>query len=172
MPIMHWMSDQRRLEIKSLSTQSKIRRLCCSLNYYTSHSHSQHPEAAKISRYAWGRDYHKVMSKKLKALTRWLQEQQDNITARYFVDTAPVQDKVWAEKAGIGWIAKNGNVINREYGSWIFLGGIITNLPLVSDQPHTNHCGSCTRCLDACPTDAIVQPFCHRCQPLYCLPYY
>ena len=129
------------------------------LNYYTSHSHSQHPEDAKISRYAWGRDYHKVMGKKLKVLTRWLQEQHENITARNFVDTAPVQDKAWAEKAGIGWIAKNGNVISREYGSWIFLGGIITNLSLVPDQPHMNHCGSCTRCLDSCPTDAIVQPF-------------
>ena len=155
---MQWMSNPKRQDIKVYQPDAKSV-ISVALNYYTPHPHSQNPEDAKISRYAWGRDYHKVMGKKLKALTHWLQDQQSHITARYFVDTAPVQDKVWAEMAGIGWIAKNGNVISREYGSWIFLGGIITNLALVSDQPHTNHCGSCTRCLDACPTSAIAHPF-------------
>ena len=155
---MHWMNNRKRQDIKVYQPDAKSV-ISVALNYYTPHPHSQNPEDAKISRYAWGRDYHKVMGKKLKALTHWLQDQQSHITARYFVDTAPVQDKVWAEMSGIGWIAKNGNVISREYGSWIFLGGIITNLALVPDQPHTNHCGSCTRCLDACPTGAIAHPF-------------
>ena len=155
---MQWMGDQRRQDITAYQPDAKSV-ICVALNYYTPHSHSQHPQDAKISRYGWGRDYHKVMRKKLKALTYWLESQQENVTARYFADTAPVQDKVWAEKAGIGWIAKNGNVISREYGSWIFLGGMITNLALVPDQPHTSHCGSCTRCLDACPTAAITQPY-------------
>ncbi|NES22825.1 MAG: tRNA epoxyqueuosine(34) reductase QueG, partial [Symploca sp. SIO3E6] len=116
-------------------------------------------EYAKISRYSWGRDYHKVMHKKLKALTRWLQEQGEDIQARYYADTGPVQDKVWAQQAGIGWIAKNGNLITREYGSWVFLGEVLTNLSLTADVAHTEHCGTCTRCLDACPTGAITKPF-------------
>jgi epoxyqueuosine reductase len=99
------------------------------------------------------------MSKKLKALTQWLQTQEEGIQARYYVDTAPIQDKVWAQRAGIGWIGKHGNVITRKYGSWVFLGEILTNIRLMPDTPHSEHCGTCTRCLEACPTDAIRQPF-------------
>ena len=80
------------------------------------------------------------------------------IQAKYYADTGPVQDKVWAQRAGIGWIAKNGNVITRDYGSWVFLGEVLTNLPLEGDRPHTDHCGTCTRCIEACPTAAIVRP--------------
>jgi epoxyqueuosine reductase len=138
------------------SVQSVI---CVALNYYTSHQHSNHKEDAKISRYGWGRDYHKVVQRKLKALSQWLENQAENIETRYYVDTGPIQDKVWAQRAGIGWMAKNGNVITREYGSWVFLGEILTNLTLIPDKPHTQHCGTCTRCLEACPTGAIPQPF-------------
>jgi len=88
-------------------------------------------------------------------LSTWLQEQAEGVEARYYADTGPVQDKVWAQRAGIGWIAKNGNVITREYGSWVFLGEVLTNLELTPDAPHTQHCGTCTRCIQACPTDAI-----------------
>jgi epoxyqueuosine reductase len=133
--------------------------ICVALNYYTPHQRPEGQEYAKISRYGWGKDYHKVMHKKLKALANWLSEQGEGIQARYYADTGPVQDKVWAQRAGIGWIAKNGNVITREYGSWVFLGEVLTNLALTPDAPHTEHCGSCTRCIDACPTGAIAKPF-------------
>ncbi|NEP46067.1 MAG: tRNA epoxyqueuosine(34) reductase QueG, partial [Okeania sp. SIO2H7] len=133
--------------------------ICVALNYYTPHQHPADKQSGKISRYGWGRDYHKVMGKKLKAFSNWLQELGEGIIARYYVDTGPMQDKVWAEKSGIGWIAKNGNVITTDYGSWVFLGEILTNLVLSSDRPHAQHCGTCTRCMEACPTDAITQPF-------------
>ncbi len=155
---MEWMKHPRRQEIRRVMPE--VRSLVCvALNYYTPHPHPQDPEFAKISRYGWGRDYHRVMDKKLKALCAWLHEQGDGIEARYYADTGPVQDKVWAQQAGIGWIAKNGNVISREYGSWIFVGEVLTNLDLPPNRPHTEHCGTCTRCLEACPTDAITQPF-------------
>ena len=97
--------------------------------------------------------------RKLKQLTTWLHQQADGIEARYYVDTAPIQDKYWAQAAGIGWLGKNGNVINRQYGSWIYLGEIVTNLQLSIDSPHPQHCGTCTRCISACPTGAITAPF-------------
>ena len=155
---MAWMANPKRQNIDSVmpSVRSLI---CVALNYYTPHQRPNSREYAKISRYGWGRDYHKVLHKKLKALTNWLLELGEGIEAHYYADTGPVQDKVWAQKAGIGWIAKNGNVITKEYGSWVFLGEVLTNLDLTPDTPHTQHCGSCTRCLDACPTSAITQPF-------------
>jgi epoxyqueuosine reductase len=155
---LHWMANPKRGDIRSClpEVQSVI---CVALNYYTPHPHSENRECGKISRYGWGRDYHKVMEKKLKALSRWLEAQGENIQTRYYADTGPVQDKLWAQRAGIGWIAKNGNLISREYGSWLFLGEILTNLVLEPDSPHNQHCGTCRRCLDACPTGAIPQPF-------------
>ena len=155
---MAWMTNPKRFNIKTCmpEVQSII---CVALNYYTPHQHRQEAEYAKISRYGWGRDYHKVMHQKLKALANWLQGLGENIKTRYYADTGPVQDKVWAQRSGIGWIAKNGNLITREYGSWVFLGEILTNIELAPDNPHTQHCGTCTRCLEACPTGAIVEPF-------------
>lgn len=155
---MAWMNNPKRKNIRTCMPE--VRSLVCvALNYYTPERHSDAPDTAKISRYGWGRDYHKVMTKKLKALSNWLKSQQESVITRYYVDTGPVQDKVWAQQAGIGWIAKNGNVITREYGSWMFLGEVLTNLELTSDTPHTQHCGNCTRCIEACPTKAIAQPF-------------
>lgn len=155
---MAWMSNPKRMNIRDCmeDVQSVI---CVALNYYTDVPHSDSPEHGKISRYAWGRDYHRIIQKKLKTFSLWLRSQKEGIKTKYYVDTGPIQDKVWAQRSGIGWIAKNGNVISREYGSWIFLGEILTNLNLNSDQPHTNHCGTCTRCLEACPTQAITKPF-------------
>ncbi|MEW6494576.1 MAG: tRNA epoxyqueuosine(34) reductase QueG [Cyanobacteriota bacterium] len=155
---MAWMENPKRFDIHTCmpEVQSVI---CVALNYYTPHQRPQDSQYAKISRYGWGRDYHKVMHKRLKALNNWLGEQGEEIQARYYADTGPVQDKAWAERAGIGWIAKNGNVITREYGSWVFLGEVLTNLALTPDTPHTQHCGTCTRCLEACPTGAIAKPF-------------
>lgn len=155
---MTWMANPKREDIRGVMPEARSL-ICVALNYYTPHQHSNQPEDAKISRYGWGRDYHKVMGKKLKALSNWLRSQDEAIVTRYYVDTGPVQDKVWAQRSGIGWIAKNGNVITREYGSWVFLGEILTNLELTSDTPHTQHCGTCTRCLEACPTGAIASPF-------------
>ncbi|HIK09931.1 MAG TPA: tRNA epoxyqueuosine(34) reductase QueG [Oscillatoriaceae cyanobacterium M33_DOE_052] len=155
---MDWMANPKRRDIRRVmpDVQSVI---CVALNYYTPHQRPEGSEYAKISRYGWGRDYHRVMHKKLKVLATWLQTTGEDIQARYYADTGPLPDKVWAERAGIGWIAKNSNVITREYGSWVFLGEVLTNLELTPDQPHTPHCGTCSRCLDACPTGAIPQPF-------------
>ena len=154
---MAWMANPKRKNIRTYMPEVRSL-ISVALNYYTPHRHSEEPEIGKISRYGWGRDYHKVMGKKLKALSNWLRSQDESIVTRYSVDTAPIQDKVWAQRAGIGWIAKNGNVITRKYGSWVFLGEVLTNLALTPDAPHTSHCGTCTRCLTACPTGAIVKP--------------
>ena len=152
-----WMANPKRQDISLVMPEVRSL-ICVALNYYTPDQRPDGPGYAKISRYGWGRDYHKVLLKKLKALTNWLLELGSN-RARYYADTGPVQDKVWAQRAGIGWIAKNGNVITREYGSWVFLGEVLTNLDLTPDTPHSQHCGTCTRCIDACPTGAITQPF-------------
>jgi epoxyqueuosine reductase len=153
-----WMNDPRRQDIYQLMPAAKTV-IALALNYYTPHQRPASPNHAKIARYAWGRDYHKVLTKKLKQLTTWLTQSFDDVEARYYVDTGPIQDKFWAQAAGIGWIGKNGNVISRKYGSWLFLGEIVTNIPLIASDPHTQHCGTCTRCISACPTGAITQPF-------------
>ena len=154
---MAWMANPKRQNIKLVMPEVRSL-ICVVLNYYTPYQRPDDSEYAKISRYGWGRDYHKVMHKKLKALSMWLESLGEGIEARYYADTGPVQDKVWAQRAGIGWIAKNGNIISRSFGSWIFLGEVLTNLELTPDTPHTEHCGTCTRCIEACPTNAIVSP--------------
>jgi epoxyqueuosine reductase len=155
---MAWMTNPKRQDIKACfpEVQSVI---CVALNYYTPVERPEGEEYGKISRYAWGRDYHKVIQKKLKQLSTWLESQGQGIKTRYYVDTGPISEKVWAQKAGLGWIAKNGNLITRNYGSWVFLGEILINIPLDADKPHTEHCGTCRRCLEACPTEAITKPF-------------
>lgn len=154
---MDWMANPKRENIQEVMPEVKSL-ICVALNYYTPHTRPQGEKYAKISRYGWGRDYHKVLNKKLKALSAWL-EAGVGVQTRYYADTGPVQDKVWAQQAGIGWIGKHSNVITRDYGSWVFLGEVLTNLDLEPDQPHREHCGTCTRCLEACPTQAIVKPF-------------
>lgn len=155
---MAWMVNARRQDVRQIMPEAQSV-ICVAINYYVDLERSPDPNIAKISRYAWGRDYHRVLHKKLKALCRWLEAQGDGIQTRFYADTGPIQDKVWAERAGLGWIAKNSNLITREYGSWVFLGEVLTNLPLAADTPHTQHCGTCTRCIEACPTGAIVEPF-------------
>ncbi len=155
---MAWMANSKRQNLRAVMPEIRSV-ICVALNYYTPHDRPNGAQYAKISRYGWGRDYHRILHKKLKALCTWLESQGDDIQARYYADTGPVQDKFWAQQAGIGWVAKNSNVITRDYGSWVFLGEVLTNLELVGDRPHTSHCGTCTRCLDACPTGAITQPF-------------
>lgn len=155
---MNWMANPKRQDIRAVMPEARSL-ICVALNYYTAHQRPNGREYAKISRYGWGRDYHKILHKKLKALANWLIDLGGGIQARYYADTGPVQDKAWAQRSGIGWIAKNGNVITRKYGSWVFLGEVLTNLDLTPDTPDQEHCGSCTRCIDACPTGAITQPF-------------
>jgi epoxyqueuosine reductase len=117
------------------------------------------PETACVSRYALGRDYHKLMRKRLQELATRMERAMGPFGYRVFVDSAPVLEKALAEKAGLGWIGKHSNLLNREAGSWFFLGELYTDLPLPLDEPATEHCGSCTRCMDFCPTGAIVAPY-------------
>ena len=123
-----------------------------------------HPELAYISRYALGRDYHKMMRKRLQKLAKqieatFIDEQKNDFNFRVFVDSAPVMEKAIAAKAGIGWAGKHTNILNQEAGSWFFLGEIYTNLPLQPSQPVENHCGDCVSCIDICPTKAIIKPY-------------
>lgn len=118
-----------------------------------------HPSRAYISRYALGRDYHKVLRSRLKALAGKIESVTGEYGYRVFVDSAPVLEKPLAEKAGVGWIGKHTNLINKDAGSWFFLGELYTDLPLPVDTPETSHCGSCRACLDVCPTGAIIGPY-------------
>ncbi len=118
------------------------------------------PEVAtgkgRVARYAWGRDYHKVIGSKIKRLAAWLEEESGK-PARSFVDSGPVLERAWAQRAGIGWMGKNANLLTRDFGSWLLLGEILTVAELEeSGRPHRSFCGSCTACIDACPTGAIV----------------
>ncbi len=117
------------------------------------------PAAAYISRYALGRDYHKTLRQRLKKLGTKIQSAIDETQFRVFVDSAPVMEKAIAEKAGLGWIGKHSNLINKDAGSWFFLGELYTNLPLPVDSPVNEHCGDCTACIDVCPTQAIIAPY-------------
>jgi epoxyqueuosine reductase len=128
------------------------------LNYYTDKKQSD-PEAPKISTYAYGNDYHTVIKNKLHELIQTLQTQIGNFTFRVFVDSAPVLDKAWAKKSGLGWVGKNANLINKEMGSFFFIAEIICDLDLEYDTAIKDYCGTCTACIDACPTDAIVEPY-------------
>ncbi len=129
------------------------------LNYYTEENQVD-PEAPKLSMYAYGEDYHSVIKSKLKTLLDSINAQIGEVHGRAFVDSAPVLDKAWAKKAGMGWIGKHTNLISKQKGSYFFLAELIVDLELAYDSPMlTDHCGSCTRCIDACPTEAIVAPY-------------
>jgi epoxyqueuosine reductase len=116
-------------------------------------------EKAYVSRYALGRDYHKLMRKRLQSLANQIQSQVGEFGYRVFTDSAPVLEKALAEKSGLGWIGKHTNLISEQTGSWFFIGEIYTDLPLPTDTPATNHCGTCTACIDECPTNAIIAPY-------------
>jgi len=127
-------------------------------NYYSTEK-QEDKDAPKISMYALGRDYHKVVKQKLKLLFNFLQEEIGDINGRFFVDSAPVMEKSWAERSGIGWIGKHSNLISKSQGSYFFLAEIIVDIPLNYDLPIKDYCGTCTECIDACPTDAINEPY-------------
>lgn len=123
-------------------------------NYY-SNVRQIDPEAPQISMYAYGKDYHKVVKKKLQQMLEWMKTSFGNINGRVFVDSAPVLERDWARRSGLGWMGKNTMIIHPKKGSWFFLAEIITDLEMVYDQQLSDYCGTCTRCIDACPTEAI-----------------
>ena len=130
------------------------------LNYYTDAEHASSPQTGKISRYAWGDDYHDVLSSKLESLLSWIQEQFPEAQGKVCVDIQPMMDKAWAQRAGLGWIGKHTNLITPEYGSWVFIGELILDIELEFDTELVeDHCGTCTLCIDACPTQAITEPY-------------
>ncbi len=127
------------------------------LNYYP--SQQQHPESYKISKYAYGKDYHFVIKDKLKQLLHFIGKEIGEVHGRAFVDSAPVLDKAWAARSGLGWLGKHSNLLTKEVGSFYFIAELIVDIELEYDSPVTDHCGTCTACIDACPTEAIVGPY-------------
>ena len=128
------------------------------LNYHSKEKQTD-VEAPKIASYAFGDDYHKVIKDKLKQLMSFIHQEIGEVQGRVFVDSAPVMDKAWAAKSGLGWIGKNTNLISKKVGSFFFIAELILDLELEHDLPATDHCGSCTACIDACPTDALLAPY-------------
>jgi epoxyqueuosine reductase len=129
-------------------------------NYYTPAQHESDDETGKVSRYAWGDDYHEVVGARLHSLLAWIKEIIPAAEGKVCVDIQPMLDKAWAVRAGLGWLGKHTNVITTEYGSWVFIGELLLNLELEYDtQQVEDHCGSCTLCIDACPTAAITEPY-------------
>ncbi len=157
---MSWMArdTDRRTDLQAIVPGARTV-ISLGVNYYTTYQHSAAPGSGKISRYAWGDDYHAIIRKRLKAFWNWLEKEYHGAKGKYYVDTGPVMEKVWAQKAGLGWIGKHTNLITQEFGSWVFLGQVITTLDLECDLPATDHCGSCSLCIEACPTQAIVEPY-------------
>lgn len=128
------------------------------LNYYPEEE-PLHKDAPKISKYAYGKDYHFIIKDKLKEFLRYIQDEVGEVDGRVFVDSAPVMDKTWAKKSGLGWLGKNANIIHPKHGSYFFIAELILDLNLEPDGPIKDYCGTCTKCIDACPTDAIVEPY-------------
>lgn len=156
---MHYMENHfdKRLDPSLLveGAQSVISLL---YNYYPSQTQTN-PEAPKISKYAYGEDYHLVVKDKLRELLEAMREKIGAINGRAFVDSAPVLEKAWAVKSGLGWMGKHTNILTKKVGSFYFLAELIIDIPLIYDPPVTNHCGDCTACIDACPTQAIIAPY-------------
>jgi epoxyqueuosine reductase len=130
------------------------------LNYFTPHQHQEISATGKISRYAWGDDYHDVVKEKLHSLLSWIKEREPCAEGKICVDIQPTMDKAWAVRAGLGWLGKHSNVITPEFGSWVFIGELLLNLDLEHETERMeDHCGTCTLCIDACPTAAITEPY-------------
>jgi len=157
---MHYMENHfdKRLDPTKLVEGAKSV-ISMALNYYPELG-QQDPLAPRISKYAYGTDYHFVIKDKLKSLLEVMREKIGEVDGRAFVDSAPVLDKAWAKRAGFGWVGKNSNLLNKTSGSFFFLAELIVDLELEYDiAPTADHCGTCTRCIDACPTEAIVGPY-------------
>ncbi len=160
---MGWMENHfdKRVDPTKLvpGAKSVVSVLCSYHQPEMASSHIADEDNPKISKYALGEDYHFVLKDKLFQLFEFTKQLNGGLEGRVFVDSAPVMDKAWAVKSGLGWMGKNSNILNRTHGSWFFLGEMIVDVPFDYDSPVTDHCGSCTRCIDACPTDAITEPY-------------
>lgn len=157
---MAWMANHfdKRLDPRKLMDGAKSV-VSVLLNYYPKERLPEGAEDYKISKYAYGTDYHFVLKDKLKSLLTFIHTEIGEVQGRAFVDSAPVMDKVWAARSGLGWVGKHSNLLNRDMGSFFFIGELILDLDLAPDGPVADYCGTCTRCVDACPTDAIAQPY-------------
>jgi epoxyqueuosine reductase len=157
---MSWMgkNPEKRIDMDNVLPGVKSV-VCVTLNYYSEVIHSDAPGTGKISRYAWGDDYHIIMTDRLKQLLRSIQFLQPEVHGKVYVDTGPVMDKVWASRAGLGWQGKHTNLITKEFGSWVFLAAILLDVGLEYDEPIADACGTCTACIEACPTQAIIEPY-------------
>ena len=155
---MHYMENHfdKRLDPTKLVEDSKSV-ISLLLNYYPSETQTEN--SFKLSKYAYGTDYHFVIKDKLKSLLNYIQEEIGEVHGRAFVDSAPVLDKAWAAKSGLGWIGKHSNLLTQQVGSFYFIAELIIDLELEYDLPTTDHCGTCTKCIDACPTQAITEPY-------------
>jgi len=149
---------EKRENVKEIFPNAKSV-ISLGLNYFVEGEYSNESDKGKVSRYAWGKDYHFVIWEKLDELISELKLIDSNFEAKSYVDTGPVMDKAWAGHAGLGWQGKHSNIINPKIGSWFFIATIITNYELSTSKIITDHCGSCTACIDYCPTDAIVEPY-------------
>jgi epoxyqueuosine reductase len=129
------------------------------VNYLTDHRADEQPGHGRIARYAWGKDYHKILGERLSEFECRIQALAPGAVTRSYVDTGPVMEKAWAERAGLGWVGKHSNLVSTQYGSWLLLGEVLTTLELEADEPASDLCGSCTLCIQACPTGAIVEPY-------------
>ena len=129
------------------------------MNYYTDHTPDESKAAGRIARYAWGKDYHGFMKDRLRQLENFLHSLVPDAQTKSYVDTGPIMEKPWAQEAGIGWIGKHTNIVSTDFGSWLLLGEILTTVPLDCDEPALDLCGTCSLCIQACPTGAIVEPY-------------
>jgi len=158
---MSWMARDVEKRLNPLELFPPARSVVVvALNYYTPNQHQEDFATGKVSRYAWGDDYHDVLKTKLESLLAWIREQEPEADGKICVDIQPTLDKAWAVRAGLGWLGKHSNVITPEFGSWVFIGELLLNLELEPDaEPIEDHCGTCTLCIEACPTEAITEPY-------------
>lgn len=151
-------NQEKRRDVRNIFPDAKSI-ISLGMNYLTPDKHNQSVDEGKISRYAWGKDYHLIILDKLKNIEKELTELDPEFKSVSYVDTGPVMDKAWAVKAGLGWMGKHTNLISPSIGSWFFVANIITNKEFNYSNPIIDHCGSCTACIDACPTKAIVEEY-------------
>ena len=168
---MRWLADGRHGAMAYLTRQARKRRdpravlpdaatvLVLGMNYFPGHKSADSPLKGRISRYAWGQDYHEVVRERLETLLQYIQKEEPSAGGLCYVDTGPVMEKAWGAQTTLGWLGKHTNLISKDRGSWIFIGVILLNIPLRHDSQERNFCGTCRRCMDACPTGAIVAPY-------------